>query len=224
MELELTIDRLGAGGDGVAQGPDGPLFVPFALPGELVRVRADQGHDHATLLAVLAPSPDRIAPICPHFGVCGGCALQHLAEAPYLAWKRDLVRAALRSRGLDAEVEPALSVPLASRRRASFALARTGSGPVLGYHQRASHDIIDIATCPVLEPAIVARLPQLKSALARLAPAKGQARVLVTATGSGLDVAVEGGVKRLGADDLAAPCGGRRFRTVWRGSRSMARS
>jgi 23S rRNA (uracil1939-C5)-methyltransferase len=204
MELELTIDRLGAGGDGVAQGPQGTLFVPFALPGERVKVRAERGQDHAALLDVLTPSPERIAPICPHFGVCGGCALQHLAEAHYLAWKRDLVRAALRSRGLDVEVEPALSVPLASRRRASFALARTGAGPVLGYHQRASHDIIDIATCPVLEPAIMTRLPRLKSALARLAPAKGAARLLVTATETGLDVAVEGGAKRLGADDLAA--------------------
>jgi 23S rRNA (uracil1939-C5)-methyltransferase len=201
MELELTIDRLGAGGDGVAQGP---LFVPFALPGERVRVCADKSSDHAHLLAVLEPSPGRIAPICPHFGVCGGCALQHLAEAPYLAWKRDLVRAALRSRGLDAEVEPTLSAPPASRRRASFALARTGSGATLGYHQRASHDIIGIAACPVLEPAIVTRLPQLKAALARLAPLKGQARVTVTAAETGLDVAVEGGVTRLRADDLPA--------------------
>ena len=188
----------------MAQGPDGPLFVPFALPGERVRVQADQGHDHATLRAVLAPSPDRVTPICPHFGICGGCALQHLAEAPYLDWKRDLVRTALRSRGLDAEVEPALSVKLGSRRRATFALARTRSGAVLGYHQRASHDIVAIETCPVLEPSIVARLPELRSALACLAPAKGQVRMLVTVTLSGLDVAVEGGTTRLGAEDLAA--------------------
>ena len=75
MGLEVRIERLGAQGDGVAQGPDGPLYVPLTLPGELVRVGADE---RAELLAVIAASPDRTAPVCPHFGVCGGCALQHM--------------------------------------------------------------------------------------------------------------------------------------------------
>jgi len=76
MALEVRIERLGAQGEGVAQGPDGPLYVPFTLPGELVRVAAKDAR--AELVAVLAPSPDRIVPVCPHFGVCGGCALQHM--------------------------------------------------------------------------------------------------------------------------------------------------
>ena len=65
MELEVRIDRLGAQGDGVAQSPDGPLFVPFTFPGELVKVAAEPGKDHAELLTILKPSPDRIAPVCP---------------------------------------------------------------------------------------------------------------------------------------------------------------
>ena len=82
MELELRIERLGAKGDGLAEGPDGPLFVPFALPGERVRVAVASGTDRADLLEVLEASPNRVEPICPNFGVCGGCALQHLeAEA-----------------------------------------------------------------------------------------------------------------------------------------------
>ena len=66
----------------MADGPDGPLFVPFALPGELVRVIAEPGSDRAGLIEVLEPNPERVAPICPHFGVCGGCALQHLEATP----------------------------------------------------------------------------------------------------------------------------------------------
>ena len=76
MELEVRIERLGAQGDGVAQGPDGPLFVPFTLPGELASVAAGPGEARAEPLAILEPSPERIAPVCPHFGTCGGCALQ----------------------------------------------------------------------------------------------------------------------------------------------------
>ena len=63
MELEVRIGRLGAQGDGIAEGPDGPLFVPFALPGELVSVIAAPGSDRAGLIEVLEPSPDRIAPL-----------------------------------------------------------------------------------------------------------------------------------------------------------------
>jgi 23S rRNA (uracil1939-C5)-methyltransferase len=88
MELEVRIDRLGAQGDGVAQSPDGPLFVPFTFPGELVKVAAEPGKDHAELLTILKPSPDRIAPVCPHFGTCGGCALQHMEARAYFDWKR----------------------------------------------------------------------------------------------------------------------------------------
>ncbi len=94
MEREVEIARLGARGDGVAEGADGPLYVPFALPGERVRVEVAAGDDRAELLAVLRPSPERVASVCRHFGVCGGCALQHLEGAAYLAWKRSLVVAA----------------------------------------------------------------------------------------------------------------------------------
>jgi 23S rRNA (uracil1939-C5)-methyltransferase len=69
MEREVEIARLGAQGDGVAEGSDGPLYVPFALPGERVRVAVAPGDDRAELLAVLQPSPDRVEPVCPHFGM-----------------------------------------------------------------------------------------------------------------------------------------------------------
>jgi 23S rRNA (uracil1939-C5)-methyltransferase len=120
MEREVEIARLGSQGDGVAEGSDAPLYVPFALPGERVKVAVAPGDDRAELLVVLRPSPDRVDPVCRHFGVCGGCALQHLAAAAYLDCKREKVVGALSSRGLDAEVEPVRPVPLGSRRRAGL--------------------------------------------------------------------------------------------------------
>jgi len=192
MELEVRIERLGAKGDGVADGPEGSLFVPFTLPGELVRVAVEPGNDHAGLIEVLAASPDRIGPVCPHFGSCGGCALQHLEEGAYLRWKREQLIAALNARGLDAEVEPMRPVPLGSRRRASLTLGLRRAGLALGYRRARSHELIDIAVCPVLSPRIAASLPKLKEALAPLLGGKREVRVSVTETGSGLDIVVEG--------------------------------
>src|SRR5512134_4086766 len=152
MELEVEIAHLGARGDGVAEAADGPIYVPFALPGERVRIAVEPGEDRADLLAVLKPSPDRIEPVCPHFGVCGGCALQHLEHGAYLEWKRAKVVEALRSRGLDTQVEKVRPVPLGSRRRASLALGRGKDGTRLGYRRARSHQLIDINVCPVLSP------------------------------------------------------------------------
>jgi 23S rRNA (uracil1939-C5)-methyltransferase len=219
MEGEVEIVRLGAQGDGVAEGADGPLYVPFALPGERVGIAVEPGDDRAELLAILEPSPDRVEPVCPHFGVCGGCALQHLEASAYLAWKRAQVVAALNSRGLGAEVDEVLPVPLGSRRRASLALGRDGGGLALGYRTARSHRLIDVTICPVLSPRIVSRLAALKMALAPFLGSGREARVSVTETVSGLDIHLEGvkpspaalgafagqaaslGVARLTADD-----------------------
>jgi 23S rRNA (uracil1939-C5)-methyltransferase len=192
MELEVEIARLGAQGDGVADGPEGPIFVPFTLPGELVRIAVEPETDRGDLLEVLTPSPDRIEPVCSHFGVCGGCALQHMEEGAYLRWKRDQAIAALRSRGLDAEIEPVRPVPLASRRRAALALGRTEDGAALGYRRARSHDLIDVAACPVLIPGISDSLSKLKTALAPLLGGKHEARVTMTETLNGLDILLEG--------------------------------
>ena len=192
MRLEVRIERLGAQGDGVAQGPDGPLFVPFTLPGELVTVEARAGDGHAEALAILEPSPERVAPVCQYFGTCGGCALQHMEAHAYLAWKRELVVAALASRGLETPVEEVRAVPLTSRRRAAFALGRTAKGIAFGYRAARSHAIVDIAACPVLSAGIAGRLPKLKSALAPLLGGKREARITVTEAEQGLDVVVEG--------------------------------
>jgi 23S rRNA (uracil1939-C5)-methyltransferase len=192
MELEVRIERLGAQGDGVAQGRDGPLFVPFTLPGELVKVAAETGEGRAEPLAILEPSPERVAPLCQYFGTCGGCALQHMEHRAYLDWKREQIVAALASRGLEAPVEEVRAVPLATRRRAAFALGRTGQGIAFGYRAARSHAIVDIAACPVLSPGIAGRLPKLRAALAPLLGGRREARITVTEAEQGLDVMVEG--------------------------------
>lgn len=186
----VTIDRLGHLGDGIAETADGPLFVPFALPGERVAVSRSGGR--AELLAVETASPDRITPACRHFGDCGGCALQHLAPHPYAAFKRDRVVEALAAERLAVAVDPVVTVAAGSRRRATLTARRTGGGIALGYHARGSHRLVAIEECPVLLPALAATLPRLQRLAARLCHPKDATRLVVTLTDGGLDVALVG--------------------------------
>ena len=96
---ELLIRRLGAQGDGIVDIDGQPVFVPFALPGERVSVEVEG--ERGRLLRVLEPSPERAAPVCRHFGKCGGCSVQHMAPEAYAEWKRELVVDAFKARGLD---------------------------------------------------------------------------------------------------------------------------
>ena len=193
---EIEIVRLGAQGDGVAETTDGaPRFVPFALPGERVRVVGDE------MVAIVAGShPQRRTPICRHFGACGGCVAQHMGEDLYAEWKRGIVVEAFRQRGLEPEIAPLQRVPAGSRRRAVLTAKRVGEKITLGYHGRRSHALFDLEECPVLLPEIVAALPALRSVAGLLAA--DEMRLTVLATPAGLDVSVDGKVRR--ADARAA--------------------
>jgi 23S rRNA (uracil1939-C5)-methyltransferase len=100
--------------------------------------------------------------LCPHFGVCGGCAAQDKDEATYRQWKRGFVEAALRRARVAAEVAALVSVPPASRRRARFFAGCRESGLSLGFHARASHDVVDMIACRVLEPGLFALTGRLR--------------------------------------------------------------
>src|SRR5436305_1585955 len=119
MTERLTIDHIGHRGDGVADTAAGQVFVPYALPGESVEAEAVPGHIYRRQrLRVVSASAERIAPICPHFGVCGGCAMQHWDMARYHAWKRGLVVEALAQAGIRAPVGELIDAQGAGRRRA----------------------------------------------------------------------------------------------------------
>jgi 23S rRNA (uracil1939-C5)-methyltransferase len=188
MRLELTISRLGAQGDGIAETPEGPVYVPFALAGEHIAADVENGRGSAA--EILIRSADRAEPICGHFGVCGGCALQHLEWNAYLEWKRQRVANALRVEGIDPAVEPVRAFGPHTRRRAAFAAMKSASGLAFGYRRAQSHAIVDLAECPVLLPVFEAVLPALRSLVDALLPF-GEARVTVTACDNGLDVEIE---------------------------------
>lgn len=186
----LTIDHLGAQGDGRAQEAGAWISVALTLPGETVRV--DGAGDRLRLLEVTSASPDRAAPVCRHFGACGGCSLQHLAPAPYAAFKRDLILRALKARGLEADVAETWVTPSGSRRRATFAAKRAGKQGVVGFHARRSHDLVALTECAVVRPAILAALPRLKEIAGHVLGSKDEISLLVTETDAGLDLHITG--------------------------------
>ena len=186
----LHIGKLASHGEGEAELDGARIFVPFTLPGETVR--ADVGGERGTLVEVTTACPGRVAPICRHFGTCGGCALQHAGPDLYTAFKRDQIVNAMKSRGLSAAVGELIRIPTQSRRRATFAASRSGDDITLGYHQARSQTLVAVEECPVLRPAIVKALPALRSLLAVAMPRLGRANLHVTDTTQGLDVSIEG--------------------------------
>jgi 23S rRNA (uracil1939-C5)-methyltransferase len=190
----LAIDSLGARGDGIAQTAAGALYVPYTLPGETVEVDPWPGHpDRRSLLRVEAASTARIAPICPHFGVCGGCALQHFDAAPYRAWKREMVVAQLRHAGIAADVGDLIDAHGEGRRRAVLH-ARCATHDILevGFSALHAHRIISIDHCPILAPALAGAVGAAWAIAEALKPAAKPLDIQTTATDAGIDVDVRG--------------------------------
>jgi len=194
MTERLAIASMGHRGDGIAETRDPAVYVPYALPGETVEVEAVPGHpDRRHLLTVELPSPERIAPICPHFGTCGGCAVQHWGFASYRAWKRGLVMEALAQARLNAPVGDLIDAHGEGRRRAVFH-ARSRGHDILevGFAASRSHRIVDIDRCPVLSPALDGAIDAAWD-LAEIVKHKGKPLdIQVTATQTGLDVDLRG--------------------------------
>jgi len=197
-EAALEIGRLGARGDGIADRPGEAVCVPFALPGETIR--AEVGGGRARLVEILKASPDRVRPVCRHFGQCGGCAAQHMSDRLYAKWKQGIVTSAFAHRGIAAQVAPLRRVGLNSRRRAYLGVMRRGIKAVIGFREEGSHTLVDLAECPVLDPAIAGAIDRLREMAIVAMPEGRGGRLLVTRLDQGLDVAFDNGRKALSPD------------------------
>jgi 23S rRNA (uracil1939-C5)-methyltransferase len=192
---QLTISRLGHRGDGIADTPSGPVYVPYALPSETVTVEAVAGHpDRRHLLHVDKPSHERVAPICKHFGVCGGCAIQHWSLAEYHQWKRSLVVEALGQAGLVAPVDEQIVDAHGKGRRRATLHARRGPHDVLevGFTAPRAHHIVAIDRCPILAPGLDGAIAAAWAIAEVLKPANKPLDIQATATDHGMDVDVRG--------------------------------
>ena len=191
----LSIDHVGHFGDGVALADGQSLYVPYTLGGETVEVAPVPGHhpDRRRLLQVERASPERITPFCPHFGTCGGCAIQHWESGPYRAWKRELVVETLAQAKITCEVHPLIDAHGLGRRRITLH-ARIGTHDVLkvGFSAANSHDIIPVDRCPILDPGLSGALDAAWAIAELLKPTGKPLDIQFTATNRGLDVDVRG--------------------------------
>jgi 23S rRNA (uracil1939-C5)-methyltransferase len=194
MTEQLTIARLGHRGDGIADTNVGPVFVPYTLPGEIVTVERVDGHpDRRHLIHVDKPSHERETPICKHFGICGGCALQHWSLAEYHIWKRELVVEALAQANLIAPVATLIDAHGQGRRRAVLH-ARRGARDLLevGFAAPRAHHIVAIDRCPILAPGLNGAIEAAWAVAEVLKPTDKPLDIHVTATDTGIDMDVRG--------------------------------
>jgi 23S rRNA (uracil1939-C5)-methyltransferase len=154
--FEVTVEKLVYGGDGLARLDGKVVFAPFVLPGERIRVQAEQekpGLIRARTLAVLEPAADRVAAPCPVFGRCGGCHYQHAGYAHQLAAKRSILSEELRRLGKmepPADIAVAAGEPWGYRNRVQLQVEKGR----LGYLEMRSHKMCGIAQCPIASPRI----------------------------------------------------------------------
>ncbi len=193
-QVELTIEAVGGRGDGYAGFEGRPLFVPLTVPGDRVRARitsqAAAGF-RGELIELIEPSPSRVAPPCPHFGACGGCSLQMIAESAYVAWKEALVDRALAQASLVPDRRaPLIRIPQRTRRRVGLAMRRLGNKVEIGYRERSSHRVVPVQSCLLLRPALDALLQPLAALLRDIAPR--DTNIVAAECDNGIDLALRG--------------------------------
>jgi 23S rRNA (uracil1939-C5)-methyltransferase len=165
-ELTLEIERLAAGGDGVAHADGLTVFVPRSAPGDRVRARVTESRARfarAEIVALVTPGPSRREPPCPYYGRCGGCSWLHLDEAEQLRARVEIARAALERIGGRAGL-PEIEVIASPRALGYRARARVAhEAGKLGFRARASREVVDVERCAVLDPSTQAALERLRA-------------------------------------------------------------
>lgn len=170
--VEVEIEKLVAGGDGIARHRGVPIFVPRSAPGDRLRVQVVDRRGHygrAEILEILTPGAGRREPPCKFFARCGGCDLQHLEDDLQLELKVAAARETLTRLG-GIEPPPVVRVVAGSawayRLRTQLQVRPGDGASAVGYFARRSHDLVAVDRCPVLVPALEELLPGLPDRLA----------------------------------------------------------
>ncbi|MEM9291364.1 MAG: class I SAM-dependent RNA methyltransferase [Acidobacteriota bacterium] len=195
-EVEVRVDQLVAGGEGLARVDGIPLFIPRSAPGDRLRVQLTDrqaGYGRAQILEILEPGAGRREPPCPHFSRCGGCDLQHLEDQLQVDLKVEAMRETLRRLGgvEPPEVKVFRGDAWGYRLRTQLQVQKPAEESVeaprarVGYHARGSHELVEVDRCPVLSPTLEGLLPRLPEILGVPLVEKGSPRRLDLAAGDG---------------------------------------
>lgn len=162
--IHLTIEKLAGLGDGMGMYEGRKIFVPYSCAGDKLmveRVKTTSEADYARIIEIKQAGKERITPVCRHFGICGGCSLQHIDKQRYIQFKTEMAQMAIRKAGFDIIAEPLVTIPSHSRRRTELKMVKGQ----LGYYEAGSNRIVDIEACHVLTPELFAFIQSIKPAL-----------------------------------------------------------
>ena len=174
--LQVRIEKLIYGGDGLAHADGHTIFVPYTAGDEELTIEPLDRRKkwiRGRAVEILTPSPDRVPAECPHFGTCGGCHYQHISYAGQLRYKTDILRETLRRIGgisWEAPITVHESPPFGYRNRAQWAVRREGKGQKLGYFMAGTSSVCSVDVCPVLSPRLAQCLVEMQALLSNGAP------------------------------------------------------
>ena len=210
--VDLTIDTIAAGGDGIGRADGVAVFVPRTAPGDRVRVSLDTRKRFArgTLDAVVSPSPDRIDPVCHHYRVdkCGGCQLQHLRYEAQLEAKRTIVRDAIVRIGKRSVERPGIErseMEWRYRRKLTLAMRRAKGKWIIGLHPYDdAARVFQLADCPITDERVVSAWREVMDA-SRYFPPADELRASVRLADEGVSVVMQGGNEWPGRAEFFRP-------------------
>ena len=172
--------------------------VPFSLPGDLVEYSINQDKT-LKIIGLQKNSSDRVIPLCPQFGQCGGCSLQHASDSLILDWKESIVRRELKKKSINTTFRKSIVLANFSRRRAKFTGRRTKKGVIVGFHKRFSHKITPIEGCLILDKSLLSFSDAMKKITLLTCSRSSKLVFHVSKCERGLDVYIEG-VKKINVD------------------------
>ncbi|MBL1242386.1 MAG: class I SAM-dependent RNA methyltransferase [OCS116 cluster bacterium] len=189
--MQVKIDQIGHKGHGIAQIDGKPVYIPFALPNEIVEL-----NEKLELSRVIEPSSDRIKAKCKHFTKCGSCVAQHMAPDFYDEWKKSSLIYALEQHGIDKQIDQFLRFDetvgdLNRRRRVKLAAKRTKKSMMIGYSKAQSHDIIPLEECPIVTSNILAIVPKLADFIKPMMSRKGVSHIGITDYSGAIEIKLD---------------------------------
>lgn len=205
MSEVLTIERLGPKGDGIAMLNGQTVYVPKAIPGDLVNVEITETNDgilRGRVIDFISHGAERITAPCAYYDRCGGCQIQHVSDAHYKDWKNNSIRATLEKAKIAPEIwgEP-IFIPHATRRRATLAAFKTAKEITLGFHQSKSHEIQAIEDCMLLTPALNNLVQHIKPYLVRFLKEQTPTDIQLQDVDGAIEMIIIGPLSRSGEAD-----------------------
>jgi 23S rRNA (uracil1939-C5)-methyltransferase len=193
-QVEVKIIHNTALGDGVGEYEGLPIYVPYSMADEIVRVEINQITSSllkGRLLEIISESPHRNIPACEYFGKCGGCSLQHLSPNDYRQLKTNNALKILKELHQPEDLmQPIIEIGAKERRRITLSVRVHKGEIILGYSSAKSHDIIGIESCPVIVPILNALLKPLKECVQQMKKPSIIMGISLTLASNGIDMLV----------------------------------